>query len=46
MQIGRILGRNLNILAFCYALLESLDKRFIRVHRRFIESYDPLIGVL
>ena len=36
MRIGRILERNLNILAFCYILLESLDKRFIRVYRRFI----------
>ena len=36
MRIGRILGRNLNILAFCYVLPESLDRRFIRVYRRFI----------
>ena len=36
MQIGCILGRNLNVLAFCYILLESLDKRFIRVYRRFM----------
>ena len=36
MQIGHILGRNLNILAFCYVLLESLDRRFIRDDRRFI----------
>ena len=41
MQIGRIGGRNLNILAFCYVLLESLDRRFIR---NFWESYDLLIG--
>ena len=36
MQIWHIGGRNLNILEFCYILLESLDKRFIRVYRRFI----------
>ena len=29
MQIGRIVGRNLNILVFCYVLLQSLDRRFI-----------------
>ena len=29
MQIGRIEGRNLNILAFCYVLLQSLDKSLI-----------------
>ena len=26
MGIGHIVGRNLNILAFCYVLLQSLDK--------------------
>ena len=36
MRILRIGGRNLNILAFCYALLYSLDKRFIGVYRKFI----------
>ena len=29
MRIGRIEGRNLNILAFCYVLLQSVDRRFI-----------------
>ena len=39
MRIWCIGGRNLNIAAFCYVLLESVDKRFIRVYR-------SLIGVL
>ena len=29
MRIECIGGRNLNIIAFCYALLQSLDRRFI-----------------
>ena len=36
MQIWHIGGRNLNIPAFCYVLLESLDRRFIGDYRRFI----------
>ena len=29
MQIGHIVGINLSILAFCYVLLYSVDRRFI-----------------
>ena len=29
MRIGCIKGINLNIVAFCYVLLEPLDRRFI-----------------
>ena len=40
MQIGCIVVRNLNILAFCYVLLKYVDKRFIRdlyeIYKSFI----------
>ena len=29
MRIGPIVGINLNILAFCYVLLESVERRII-----------------
>ena len=50
MRIGCIGGRNLNILPFCYVLLQSLDKSALSLIRSLMisyqESYDLLSGVL